>query len=172
MPNFSKFVGVVKAGRMLQTDIQTYRHTYRQRVSYRTIPFGRSKSCYCTWGNDISMLYTIGKEIFSSFLIWNQIFCSFTTKRGNPRFHRSLACLIRINHCIVELQFNWGVWERQSETEWDVPNVLKITYGWKGIEMFPIIPSPSWKTLTDLGVFLDLGPLPTQVHKPALVGPV
>ena len=47
MPNFSKFVGVVKAGRLSHTDIQTYRHTdiqtYRQRVSYRTIPFWRSK---------------------------------------------------------------------------------------------------------------------------------
>ena len=38
-PNFSKFVGVVKAGPTLQT----YIHTDRQRVSYRTIPFERSK---------------------------------------------------------------------------------------------------------------------------------
>ena len=40
MPNFSKFVGVVKAGRMLQTYIQTYRHTDR---GYLTV------TCSGTW---------------------------------------------------------------------------------------------------------------------------
>ena len=38
MPNFRKFLGVVKAGQMLHTYIgdQTDRHTYIHRVSYRT----------------------------------------------------------------------------------------------------------------------------------------
>ena len=40
MPNFRKFVGVVRAGQMLHT----YSLKYRQRVSYRTFPFRRSKS--------------------------------------------------------------------------------------------------------------------------------
>ena len=72
-----------------------------------------------TWGNDISMLYTIGKEIFSSFWIWNQIFCSFTTKRG-----RGFRISVEVWHAwssssalgprLLKCQHDCSIWQRSS----------------------------------------------------------